>query len=194
MKSTEFIRKPLKHYWHVEILGGPDKKFSWIKLWRRVRRSQTCHYLFWFRLADYLAHTGNRFFKSYAKAINNRLIARHGTEIMLGAKIDEGLTIGHGLGIVVTKHVRIGKNFLIRQNTTIGTDFKSEEPIIIGDNVDLGANSCIIGSGIEIGDNVTVGAMSFINKSVPADYVYFTEKTARLKRKHRSASLVAEPA
>ncbi|MEB8564653.1 DapH/DapD/GlmU-related protein, partial [Salmonella enterica subsp. enterica serovar Lubbock] len=36
--------------------------------------------------------------------------------------------------------------------------------IIIGNNVDIGANTCIIGS-ITIGDNVTIGAMSFVNIS-----------------------------
>lgn len=173
-------RKTLKRYWHIEILGGPEKAFSWLRLWRRVRRSRASHYLFWFRLADHLAHTRNRALKSLAKGINNRLITRHGIEIMLGAEIDEGLIIGHGQGIVILKNVRIGKYFTIRQNTTIGTDYKGDEPIIIGDHVQVGANSCIIGSGIHIGDHVTIGAMSFVNKSIPARHTYITEKRARL--------------
>lgn len=173
-------RKPPKHFWHVEILGGLEQPFSWLRLWRRVRRSRSCHYLFWFRLANHFASTRSRALKSLAKGINNSLITRHGIEIMLGAEIDEGLIIGHGQGIVVLKNIRIGKNFLIRQNTTIGTDYKSDAPIIIGDNVKIGANSCIIGSGIEIGDNVTIGAMSFVNKSIPANHIYVTEKKSRL--------------
>lgn len=173
-------KKSLKYYWHVEILGGPDKPFSWVRLWRRVRRSRSSHYLFWFRLADHLARKRSRMLKSVAKGINDGLITRHGTEIMLGAEIDEGLKVGHGLGIVVTKNVRIGKNFSIHQNTTIGVDYKGNAPIIIGDNVDIGANSCIIGTGIRIGNNVVIGAMSFVNKDIPDDHTYITEKAFRV--------------
>src|SRR5690606_8747485 len=104
-------------------------------------------------------------------------------EIMLGAQIAEGLQLSHMQGIVIFRTVQIGRNFTIRQNTTIGTDFKSEALLVIGDNVDVGANSCIIGSGISIGDNVTLGAMSFVNRSIPANHIYFTEKTPRLSPK-----------
>nr|WP_240202912.1 hypothetical protein [Salmonella enterica] len=38
----------------------------------------------------------------------------------------------------------------------------------------MGANTCIIGS-ITIGDNVTIGAMSFVNKSIPANSIYITK-------------------
>lgn len=173
-------RKPLKCYWKEEILGGADKEFSWMRLWRRVRRSRSANFLFWFRLADHLVRCDNRFLKSVAKGVNNKLIQRHGIEIMLGANIAEGLRLSHMQGVVIFKAVRIGRNFTIRQNTTIGSDFKSELPMVIGDNVDVGANSCIIGNGVVIGDDVVIGAMSFVNKNVPSGCVYLTEKTARI--------------
>lgn len=179
VKLEVLRRKSLKHYWHVEVLGGVNKPFSWLRLLRRVRRSRSSHYLFWFRLADQMARSRNRTWKSIAKSINDKLITRHGTEIMLGAEIDEGLKVGHGLGIVITKNVRIGKNFFIRQNTTIGVDYKGDMPILIGDNVDVGANSCIIGTGLTIGNNVVIGAMSFVNKNIPDNHTYITEKSFR---------------
>ncbi|MDP9938463.1 serine acetyltransferase [Ectopseudomonas alcaliphila] len=177
---SHFERKPLRYYWQVEILDGPGKPFSWLRLWRRVRRNRPAHFLFWFRLAEYLSDTKSRMLKSFAKGINNKLIQKHGIEIMLGARIAEGLHLSHMQGVVIFRNVQIGKNFTVRQNTTIGTDFKSEEIVMIGDNVDVGANSCIIGSGLRIGDNVKIGAMSFVNKSIPNDHVYITEKRARL--------------
>lgn len=177
---SDFERKPLRYYWQVEVLDGPDKKFSWLRLWRRIRRNRPAHFLFWFRLAEYLASRRNRTLKSLAKGINNRLIQRHGIEIMLGADIAEGLRLSHMQGVVIFRTVRIGRNFTIRQNTTIGSDLKGEDPLVIGDNVDVGANSCIIGSGIRIGNNVVIGAMSFVNKSVPDNSVYITEKTPRI--------------
>ncbi|WP_223181872.1 serine acetyltransferase [Pseudomonas sp. WS 5011] len=181
--GDDMQRKPLRYYWQVEVLDGIDKKFSWVRLWRRIRRNRPAHFLFWFRLAEHLSWQRNRMFKSLAKGINNRLIQRHGIEIMLGAEIAEGLRLSHMQGIVIFRTVRIGRNFTIRQNTTIGTDFKSDALLIIGDNVDVGANSCIIGSNIHIGDNVTLGAMSFVNKSIPANQVYITEKQCRLIQK-----------
>ncbi|WP_395501641.1 serine acetyltransferase [Ectopseudomonas mendocina] len=176
---SDFERKPLRYYWQVEILDGADKPFSWLRLLRRVRRNRPAHFLFWFRLAEYLSERKNRMLKSFAKGINNKLIQKHGIEIMLGARISEGLHLSHMQGIVIFRTVQIGKNFTIRQNTTIGTDFKSEELLVIGDNVDVGANSCIVGSGLRIGNNVKIGAMSFVNKSIPDNHIYITEKRAR---------------
>lgn len=174
-------RLALKRYWEIEILGG--RRMAWFKLWRRVRRSRSAHFLFWFRLADSLARQNNRTLKSIAKGINNRLIVRHGIEIMLGANIGPGLTLSHMQGIVIFRTVNIGKNFVIRQNTTIGSSFKNDQQLLIGNNVDVGANSCIIGNGICIGDDVTIGAMSFVNKDIPSQSVYYTEKVGKLKRK-----------
>lgn len=174
---------PLKEYFHAEIIGGKDKPFSWRKVLRRANRSKRCNFIFWWRIANHL-HQKKGFLKSLSNMIGNRLVSKHNMEIMLGAEIGEGLIIAHNVGIVITKNVKIGKNFKIRQNCTIGTDFKGPEPIIIGDNVQMGAGSCIIGSGITIGDNVTIGAMSFINKDIPADSTVYTRKETIIKPKH----------
>ncbi|EAT0151581.1 serine acetyltransferase, partial [Salmonella enterica] len=49
--------------------------------------------------------------------------------------------------------------------------------IRIGNNVNIGANCCIIGLSRKIGDNATIGAMSFINKDIPSNCTYITKKT-----------------
>lgn len=41
---------------------------------------------------------------------------------------------------------------------------------VIGDNVNIGSNSCIIGE-ISIGDNVIIGAGSIVIKDVPSNVV-----------------------
>ena len=165
----------LKHYFHAEIAGGINKPFSWLRVLRRAWKNRQCNYLFWFRIANEL-NGRNRFLKSLAKWINRRLMRNYSVEIMLGVKIGPGLIIPHPQGIVITKHCIIGDNFLIRQGCTIGVDFKNEDKIIIGDNVDVGANSTIIGSGIEIGDGVRIGAMTFVNKSVPPNVICINKK------------------
>lgn len=66
----------------------------------------------------------------------------------------------------------IGRNFAVRQNTTIGNkiDGRNDLVPIIGDNVFVGANVCIIGN-VEIGNNVIIGAGCVITKSVPSNTV-----------------------
>ncbi|VAL22885.1 bifunctional N-acetylglucosamine-1-phosphate uridyltransferase/glucosamine-1-phosphate acetyltransferase [Enterobacter hormaechei] len=49
--------------------------------------------------------------------------------------------------------------------------------ILIGDNVSVGAGSCIIANSIVIGSNVDIGAMSFINKDIPSNCIVYTKKT-----------------
>ncbi len=108
--------------------------------------------------------------------INRKLNSKFGIDIELGAVIGYGLDIPHHMGIVITKKARIGCNLSLKQNTTVGNKqgLKEDDFIIIGNNVDIGANTCIIGS-ITIGDNVTIGAMSFVNKSIPANSIYITK-------------------
>lgn len=65
----------------------------------------------------------------------------------------------------------IGDNFIVRNNTTIGNkhDDDNEKPII-GNNVNVGANSVIIGE-IKIGNNVVIGAGSVVVKDIPDNCV-----------------------
>lgn len=66
----------------------------------------------------------------------------------------------------------IGSNFSFRQCTTIGNkrDGSNEDLPIIGNNVTVGANVCIIGS-ISIGDNVQIGAGSVVVKDIPSNSI-----------------------
>lgn len=91
------------------------------------------------------------------------------------------MIISHHHGIVINGATVIGKSFRIRQNVTIGISGNSNSntspSIIIGDNVEIGANSCLISDSLKIGNNVTIGAMSFINKDVPDNCTVFTKRT-----------------
>lgn len=61
----------------------------------------------------------------------------------------------------------IGNNFIARNNITIGNkNLDQELRPIIGDNVDIGVNSVIIGN-IKIGNNVIIGAGSVVVKDIP---------------------------
>lgn len=171
------LLKTAMRFWHIEILGGFDREFSWKRLWVKCRRSNRSSYLFWFRLAYVLHGSGSKFWKRRAKLLNEKLSRKYNVEIMLGARIDEGLWIAHLSGVVVTSHAVIGKDFRIWQGCTIGIKGQSEEVrLVIGNGVRIQAHSCIISDDIRLGDNVVVGACSFVNKSIPSNTVFFNRR------------------
>jgi acetyltransferase-like isoleucine patch superfamily enzyme len=109
--------------------------------------------------------------------------------------VDKGavLTIGDNVGISQTalichKSISIGDNVKIGGGVCIyDTDFHSldseirrskkdikhrvEKPVIIHDNVFIGAKSIIL-KGVEIGENSIIGAGSVVTKSVPANQIW----------------------
>jgi len=176
----------LKRYWRIEVMGGEDKPLKIKRMLRRILHKELEHYLFWFRLAQYLHRRpkGLLNYPKIARRIHGRLVREHGVDIMLAAEIGAGLTIPHRTGIVIADAARIGENLFIRQNTTIGVRASGQKGFIyIGDNVELGANACIIGNNIRIGDNVTVGAMAFINMDIPDNSTCYTRHVATIRRK-----------
>lgn len=110
--------------------------------------------------------------------MERKINLKYGVDISIDADIGPGFRIGHLPGVVITGYVKIGRNFFIRQNTTIGikTMGLDQYNLMIGDNVSVGANSCIIADSLSIGDNVTIGAMSFVNKSIPADSTFYNAR------------------
>ncbi|MFD0794954.1 serine O-acetyltransferase [Mucilaginibacter litoreus] len=90
-----------------------------------------------------------------------------GMEIPYDTTIGSGFQIWHIQSIVINKHTIIGKNLKIRHCLTIGNKDGTNICPVIGDNVDIGANVCLIGA-ITIGNNVKIGAGSVVVKSIPA--------------------------
>lgn len=97
-----------------------------------------------------------------------KLQVKYGIQIGYGLDIGGGFTINHYGGIVIAQSAKIGNNFNIRQNTTIGN--KGGSAPEIGNNVIVGANAVIIGN-IKIGDNAVIGAGAVVVKSVDENSV-----------------------
>jgi len=181
------------HYAHfkeclrIEIISREGKKdFSWSRVVRRVLLNYKCRYYFWWRLANYLHTSASPTRRKWARKINHRLLQKYGVDIGVEAIIAPGMTISHYTGIVVRGECIIGKNVRLRQNTTIGRKHPDMNSgiTVIGDNVDIGAHSCIIGD-ITLGDNVTVGAMAFVNCDVPSDSLVVSEKRTLIRSKRK---------
>lgn len=89
---------------------------------------------------------------------------KYGIQISPKVKVGYGLYIGHGMSIVVNPTAVIGNNVNLSQFTTIGSN--SGPAAIIGNNVYIGPNVCLIGN-ISVGNDVTIGASAVVTKNVP---------------------------
>jgi len=120
------------------------------------------------------------------------MLYRFWVEWILGIELPRKLTIGkslslyHGQALVVNKGTVIGANCVLRNSTTIGHKKLADGTFSacpqIGNNVDIGANVCIIG-GITIGDNVIIGAGSVVTKDIPANSVAVGNPARVLEKK-----------
>ena len=166
--------------WRKEVSNkkNPGSRISLISnVLKRARKDNKLRYLFNFRLAQYLYGKGG-VWRRHARGMQQRLNRRYAIDIDLNAVIGPGFRIAHLPGVVISGHARIGRNCFIRQNTTIGIKTLGLEhyELSIGDNVSIGANSCIIADRLTIGDNATIGAMSLVNKCVPANCVFYNKR------------------
>lgn len=125
-----------------------------------------------FRIASYCYHARHLKLIGYPYLF----FYKHFTQIFFSVElpcelqIGPGLKIYHGIALIVHEDTIIGKNCVMRQSTTIGNARPGSPCPIIGDNVEIGCNVCIIGNVI-IGNNVIIGAGSVVVKDVPENSV-----------------------
>lgn len=98
----------------------------------------------------------------FAKIVWRMIYILFSCQIPPTAILEDGVNIGHGVGIVIHQNTRIGKNTIIYQNVTIGSDNGPQ----IGENCVIGAGACLLGD-ITVGNNVNVGANAVVLKDVP---------------------------
>lgn len=95
-------------------------------------------------------------------------------ELPWKTSVGKGLIIYHGHALVVNDNTIIGENCTLRHCVTIGNKQSADGSFsncpVLGNNVDIGANTCIIGPVI-IGDNVKIGAGSVVIKDIPSNSV-----------------------
>ncbi|OGI08702.1 MAG: hypothetical protein A2Y40_05365 [Candidatus Margulisbacteria bacterium GWF2_35_9] len=115
-------------------------------------------------------------------AVLTRLIQiLYGIDIHWNAEIDGGCRILHGVGLVVSKKTKIGKNCTLYHGVTIGVkeEWQFGEPII-GNNVKIYTGAKIIGE-VVIGDNVMIGANAVVTENCEANSIYAGVPAKRVK-------------
>ena len=96
--------------------------------------------------------------------------------IMMGAIINIGAIIGDGtmidMGAVLGGRATVGKHCHIGAGAVLAGVIEpaSAKPVVVGDNVLVGANAVII-EGVEIGEGAVVAAGSIVIEDVPANAV-----------------------
>lgn len=150
----------LRMDWEQATRGGEIA--SWVKflIFAFLGFNVGWAFLFWFRMAQssyLMVALPARIIHKFYVIITKMAISYH-------TQIGGGLHLGDGMCIVVNPKTKIGKNCHLSQFLNIGTNY--DDPSIIGDNVYIGPNVCIV-EGVHIGNNVTIGAGSVVTKDIP---------------------------
>ena len=111
----------------------------------------------------------------FLERIYNSYFEQQGAWVGLGAEFEDVPIFPHGFsGVFISNSARIGKNVVIYQHVTIGSnmlkDSKRYGAPTIEDNVYIGCGAKIIGK-VLIGQNARIGANCVVVKDVPANSV-----------------------
>ena len=113
-------------------------------------------------------------------------LSGYGSWIGIESKIENVPVFPHGMyGIFVSDGAEIGKNAVIFQQVTIGSntlaDSRKQGSPVIGDNVYIGSGAKIIGN-IRIGNNVRIGANCIVVEDIEDNSVVVMNKPRIIKR------------
>ena len=155
-KEKEDIIGDIKQYSQID-----NKENQYKQLHNLLLNNKTFRNVFYYRLRN-----SNRVLAKILQFFYPPL-----KSIEISGDIDSGLIIYHGYSTIIHT-TKIGKNFSIYQNVTIGRgkNIRGRYTPIIGNNVTAFTGSVVVG-GITIGDNVTIGAGSIVIKDIPSNCV-----------------------
>ena len=117
-------------------------------------------YTYWLRVAQ----QGRGPLKWLGILMHRHYSHKFGIDIGRGIDVGAGFYLSHGCCIIINSRTRIGNNVNVSQFVNIGTN--DGRAAVIGDNVYIGPNACIVG-GVHIGNDVTIGAGSVVTGDVP---------------------------
>lgn len=138
-----------------------NKKLSTLAIIIRIFKPLRNTFMFWLRMSSYKG-----FLYPICLYMYKRACRKANIDIPPTTKIGYGFYTGHNICIVINGGTIIGNNVNLSQFLNIGTNHST--PAIIGDNVYIGPNVCIV-EDVKIGNNVSIGAGAVVTKDIPAD-------------------------
>lgn len=111
--------------------------------------------------------------------------------VLMGAVVNTKASIGSRT--MIDMNCVVGSGAIIKSNCHIGAgsviagvmEPKSLKPVVINDNVFIGANAVIL-EGVEIGEGAVIGAGSIITKDINTNEVVYSKNEIILKSKDES--------
>ena len=117
-------------------------------------------------------------------------------------RVGGGTFMNYGVKVIAHESISIGSFCLIAPNVGIydfdhrhelnGTRFGAQgmetDPVVIGDNVWIGANAVIL-KGAHIGSNTVIGAGAVVSGSIPSNSLVFDRKETVVRMRETSAPL-----
>jgi len=104
-----------------------------------------------------------------------------GIELDYKTAVGSGLSLRHGVGLVVHRNVVIGAGFTLRQGVTIGERRGDGKCPVIADRVEVGANAVLLGP-VRIGESSMIGAGAIVLHDVEAFTVVAGNPAVVIKR------------
>lgn len=90
-----------------------------------------------------------------------------GVELPWKTRVGPGLTLDHGVGLVVNDSTVIGSGVRLRHGVTVGQRSAGGESPVLEDGVDVGSGAQILGP-VRVGRHARIGAGAIVLVDVPA--------------------------
>lgn len=155
--------------------------------WDIILFSTSFHGLVMYRIYNAFWYTNHKFSAKILYYLSKILFHM---DIHPAARIEPGVLIDHGFGVVIGSTATIGKGTVIYHGVTLGTRkiVKGKRHPDIGRNVLIGAGAKILGP-IKIGDDAQVGANSVVLKNVESGSKVAGIPAREIKRIENSSDL-----
>lgn len=130
----------------------------------------------------------------FSRWMLRRCSLKTGIQIGWHSTIGKGLVLVHCGNIAVNNEAVIGKNCTMYHGVTIGMEFRGSRQgnPVIGDNVWIGSNACIVGN-IKIGDDVLIAPLSFVNFDVPSHSIVIGNPAKIIHRENATECYITNP-